>query len=158
MAPLVNRTFEWGVVIATSLSVLSVVPRRCARLTSFFHSKLRNINAVPITLQPSTRPLQRLWRAVSAPRVVWCCVASCRVMSCCVVLCRVLWCCVQSTDDLLRRFTPIASGNPPDSVLCALGRTWRIITRRPWRIQCVPLAIQSRTALGAGGHRPTAGG
>ena len=28
MAPLVNHTFEWGVVIATSLSVLSVVPRR----------------------------------------------------------------------------------------------------------------------------------
>ena len=29
-----NRTFEWGVVIAPLLSVLSIVPRRCARVTS----------------------------------------------------------------------------------------------------------------------------
>ena len=44
-----NRTFEWG-VIATFLSVLSVVHRRSARLTYFLHPKLRKVNAVLITL------------------------------------------------------------------------------------------------------------
>ena len=39
IVPFVNRTFEWGVVIATFLSVLSVVPRHCARLAYFFHPK-----------------------------------------------------------------------------------------------------------------------
>ena len=29
ISPFVNRTFEWGVVIATFLSVSSVVPRHC---------------------------------------------------------------------------------------------------------------------------------
>ena len=38
IVPFVNRTFEWGVVIATFLSVL---PRRCARLTYFLHPQLR---------------------------------------------------------------------------------------------------------------------
>ena len=28
--PLVNRTLEWGVVIATLWSILSIVPRHCA--------------------------------------------------------------------------------------------------------------------------------
>ena len=41
IVPFVNRTFEWGVVIATFLSVLSTVPRRCARLTDFLHPKVR---------------------------------------------------------------------------------------------------------------------
>ena len=41
VVPLVNRTFEWGVVIATFLSALSTVPRHCARLTYFLHPKLR---------------------------------------------------------------------------------------------------------------------
>ena len=41
IAPFVNRTLEWGAVIATFLSVLSVVPRPCARLTCFLHPKLR---------------------------------------------------------------------------------------------------------------------
>ena len=36
--PFVNRTFEWGVSIATCLSVLSVVPRHCSRLGAFSHS------------------------------------------------------------------------------------------------------------------------
>ena len=45
IVPFVNRTFEWGVVIATFLSVLSMgVPRHCARLTYFLHPKLRNAN------------------------------------------------------------------------------------------------------------------
>ena len=43
-----NHTFEWGVLIATILSV-RIVPRHCARLTYFLHPKLRKINAVPIT-------------------------------------------------------------------------------------------------------------
>ena len=38
----VNRTFEWGAVIAPFLSVLSIVPRHCARLTYFLHPKLRS--------------------------------------------------------------------------------------------------------------------
>ena len=31
IVPFVNRTLEWGVVIATFVSVLSIVPRHCAR-------------------------------------------------------------------------------------------------------------------------------
>ena len=49
IVPFVDRAFEWGVAIATFLSVLSIVPRHCARLTYFFHPKLRKINAVLIT-------------------------------------------------------------------------------------------------------------
>ena len=30
-----NRTFEWGVVTATFLSVLSIVPHHCIMFTSF---------------------------------------------------------------------------------------------------------------------------
>ena len=37
IVPFVNRTFEWGAVIATSVSLLSVVPRHCAHLTYFLH-------------------------------------------------------------------------------------------------------------------------
>ena len=40
-----NRTFEWGVGIATLLSVLSIVPRHCAHWTHFLHPKSREINA-----------------------------------------------------------------------------------------------------------------
>ena len=60
MVPFVNRTFEWGVAIATFLSVLSVVPRHCARLAYFLHPKLREIHAVLVTPQPITLPLRRL--------------------------------------------------------------------------------------------------
>ena len=52
IVPFVNRTFEWGVVILTFLSVLSILPPHCARLTSFFHPKLRKINAVPHSQLP----------------------------------------------------------------------------------------------------------
>ena len=38
--PFVDRTFEWGVVIAAFLGTLSIVPRHCVRLTYFFHPKL----------------------------------------------------------------------------------------------------------------------
>ena len=62
--PFVNRVFEWGVVIATFLSILSIVPRHCARLADFFHPKLRDINAVLITLRLIALALRR---AVSAP-------------------------------------------------------------------------------------------
>ena len=55
IVPFVNCTFEWGVVIATFLSVLSTVPLHCACLTSFLHPTLRRINAVPITLTPRRR-------------------------------------------------------------------------------------------------------
>ena len=60
MVPLVNRTFEWGVVIAAFLSVLSIVPRRCARLAYFLHPKLRKISEVLITPRLLTLPLRRL--------------------------------------------------------------------------------------------------
>ena len=40
-SPFVNGTFEWGVVIASFLSVLRSVPRHCARLTYFFDQKKR---------------------------------------------------------------------------------------------------------------------
>ena len=61
-----NRTFEWGVVIATFLSVLSIVHCHCARLTYFLQPKLRKINAVLITLKLITLAFA-LRRAVSAP-------------------------------------------------------------------------------------------
>jgi hypothetical protein len=51
MVPFVDRTFEWGVAIATFSSVLRVVPRHCARLTYFLHPKLRKSNAVLLTLK-----------------------------------------------------------------------------------------------------------
>ena len=47
IVPFVTPTFEWGV--ATFLSVLSIVPRHCARLTHFLHPKWRKLNAVLIT-------------------------------------------------------------------------------------------------------------
>ena len=48
ITPFVDRIFERGVIIATFLSVLSIVPPPpdCARLTHFFHPNLREINAV----------------------------------------------------------------------------------------------------------------
>ena len=63
----VTRTFEGGVAIATLLSVLSIVPRHCARLTCFLPPKLREIHAVPTNPQVITLPLRRLWRAGSNP-------------------------------------------------------------------------------------------
>ena len=54
-------------VIATSLSVLRVVPCHCARWAYFFHPKLREIDAVVITLKLIPLTLRRLWNAVSAP-------------------------------------------------------------------------------------------
>ena len=70
IVPFVKRTFEWGVLIATFLSVLSVVRCHCARLT--FHPKLRKVNAVLITPplitpHPIIFTLQRLRRAGSVP-------------------------------------------------------------------------------------------
>ena len=59
IVPFVNRTLELGAVIATFLSILSIVPRHCARLTCFLHPKRREINAVLITPQPITLPLRR---------------------------------------------------------------------------------------------------
>ena len=62
-----NRICEWGVVITTCLSVLSIVPRHCARLTYFLHPKRgKKINAVPITSKLITLSLPRLCRAVGA--------------------------------------------------------------------------------------------
>ena len=46
LVPFVKRPFEWGVGVATFLSVLSHVPCRCARLTDFLHPKLRKVDAV----------------------------------------------------------------------------------------------------------------
>ena len=58
IVPFVNRTFQWGVAVAIFLSVLSIVPRHCAALTYFVHSKLRNISAVLITPQLMTLTLR----------------------------------------------------------------------------------------------------
>ena len=54
-----NRTFEWGVDIATFLFGLSVVPHHCACLTDFLHPKLRESNAVLITARLITLALRR---------------------------------------------------------------------------------------------------
>ena len=67
IVPFVNYGFEWEVVVSTFLSVLSIVPCHCARLTYFLHPKLRKINAVLITLKLTTLTLRRMRRAVSAP-------------------------------------------------------------------------------------------
>ena len=64
-----NRIFEWGVVIATLLSILSIVPLHGARLTCFLHPKLRKINALPITLKLIALTLRRLWCTVSTPNM-----------------------------------------------------------------------------------------
>ena len=68
--PCVNCIIEWGVVIALFLSVLSIVPCYCARLTNFLHPKLRKINTVLITTQLITLALQCLRRAGSIPWVM----------------------------------------------------------------------------------------
>ena len=73
IVPFVNRTFERAVVIATLLSVLSLCPRHCARLTCFLHPKLRKINAVltqPAFGSPSVEPLQLGPVHVSSRRAV----------------------------------------------------------------------------------------
>ena len=54
-----RRIFEWGVVIATILFVLSIVPRHCARLAYFLHPKLGEINAVLFIPQLITLTLWR---------------------------------------------------------------------------------------------------
>ena len=56
--PFLNCTFEWGVVITTFLSILSILPRHCARLTDFLRPKLRKMNAVLIPPQQITLPLR----------------------------------------------------------------------------------------------------
>ena len=63
----VSRIFEWGVVIATFLSILCIVPLHFARLAYVLLPKLRNIDAVLITPQLSTLILWRLQRAGSIP-------------------------------------------------------------------------------------------
>ena len=67
IVPFVNRTFEWGVFIATFLSVLSIVPRHYARLIYFLHPKLRKLNVVPITLKLTILTLWRLRCAGTVP-------------------------------------------------------------------------------------------
>ena len=57
VVPFVNGTFEWGAVIATFLSILSLLPHHCARLTCFLHPNLKKSNAVLITPQPITLTL-----------------------------------------------------------------------------------------------------
>ena len=69
-----NRAVEWGVVITTVLSVLSIVPRHRARLTDFLRPKSRNSNAVLITVKLMTHPLRHLRCAVRCPMawyMVW---------------------------------------------------------------------------------------
>ena len=67
IVPFVNRAFEWAVVMATFLSVLSIVPRHCAHLTYFLHPKSREINAVLISPRLIPLSLRRLPRAGSIP-------------------------------------------------------------------------------------------
>ena len=69
IVPFVNRACEWGVAIATFLSVLSTVLCHCARLTYFLHPKVRKMNAVPITPRLISLTLRRLQRAGSIPVV-----------------------------------------------------------------------------------------
>ena len=59
IVPFVSRTFEWGVVIATFLSVLNIVPLHCAHLTYFLHPNLRKMNAVLLAAQLITLTLRR---------------------------------------------------------------------------------------------------
>ena len=54
-----NGAFERGALIATFVSVLTVMPRHCARLAYFLHPKLREIDAVLITPKLLTLPLRR---------------------------------------------------------------------------------------------------
>ena len=61
-----NRTFEWGVVLAPFFAVFSILPRHCARLTHFLHPKLRTFNAVLITLKLHTLTLWGPRRACGA--------------------------------------------------------------------------------------------
>ena len=61
--PFLTRAFEWGVVIAKILSVVSIVPCHCARLTYFLHPKLRKTNAVLIPLKLIALAVRRLRRA-----------------------------------------------------------------------------------------------
>ena len=65
--PFVKHSFDTGVMIATFLFVLDIVPRHCARLTYFLHPKLREINAVPIIPRLVTLTLRHLRRAQSIP-------------------------------------------------------------------------------------------
>ena len=65
-----NRSVEWGAVIATFLFVLSIVPRRCSRLTDFLHPELRKANAVLITPQLITLTLPKDHNAVEAFRAI----------------------------------------------------------------------------------------
>ena len=59
VVPFGDRTLEWGVVIATFLAVLRIVPRDCARLTDFLPPNLREINAVLIDPKLITFTLRR---------------------------------------------------------------------------------------------------
>ena len=54
--PVVDGPCEWAAVIAAFVSVLSVVPRRRARLSPFLRPKLRKTNAVLTAPQPITPP------------------------------------------------------------------------------------------------------
>ena len=71
MVPFVNRALEWGAVVATFLSVLSVVPRHCPRLTCFRYPKRGETNAVLIPLKANApspaAPAAGPRRAVGAP-------------------------------------------------------------------------------------------
>ena len=62
-----NGPVEWGVVIATCVSVLSAVPGLCARSASFLHPKLRGMDAVLLARKLIPLPLRRPRRAASAP-------------------------------------------------------------------------------------------
>ena len=64
----VNGTFQWGAHIATLLSILSIVPRHCARLTDFLHPKSRKLYAVLITSQLIALTLRRLRRFIRLPK------------------------------------------------------------------------------------------
>ena len=69
--PFMHRTFEWGVVIAAFLSVLSVVPCHCARLTYLLHPKPRKINDKHPTANspsPAARRKHSPWAAEQAHR------------------------------------------------------------------------------------------
>ena len=65
-----NRIFEWGMVIATFLSVLSIAPRCHVHLTDLIHPKIRKITgtncpkaypAAPVAGSKSSQGPRRFW-------------------------------------------------------------------------------------------------
>ena len=78
IVPFVNRTFEWGLVIATLLSVLSIVPHHCVRLTYFLHRKLRELRKISaVLIAPQLKYPHPEAPAARSKHSFWLCVHPC---------------------------------------------------------------------------------